>query len=230
VLVNQAALRQALPANTMNTLIHYADSRTSLRQLAHRLNRDLLTVAKALYPCVQRGWIQLGAGSQPERPTSADPQEAGHPAGFRAGLNSRHLGSPPRVACIDDVETVQQLVQAILERRGYEVTGMSDPIQALSLVFTAKPALILCDITMPNLDGYELCAMLRQSVLFHQVPIIMLTGKDGFIDRVRAKMVGATDYLAKPFSDDELVMLVERYLPHRTGENSTLPAVGWASG
>ncbi len=65
---------------------------------------------------------------------------------------------------------------------------------------------------MPELDGYEICAMLRHSTAFRFVPIIMLTGKEGFIDRVRARMVGATDYLTKPFADTELLMLVEKYI------------------
>ena len=90
--------------------------------------------------------------------------------------------------------------------------GIEDPVQALSQVFQIRPQLILCDIAMPVLDGYEVCAMLRQSTAFRPIPIIMLTGKDGFIDRVRAQMVGATDYLAKPFGAEELVMLVEKYL------------------
>jgi twitching motility two-component system response regulator PilG len=65
---------------------------------------------------------------------------------------------------------------------------------------------------MPDLEGYEICAMLRKSTAFRQTPIIMLTGKDGFIDRVRARMVGATDYLTKPFGESELLMLLERYI------------------
>ncbi|MHC5729773.1 MAG: response regulator, partial [Nostoc sp.] len=82
----------------------------------------------------------------------------------------------------------------------------------LSLVFQLKPDLILCDIAMPELEGYEVCAMLRHSTAFRLIPIIMLTGKDGFIDRVKANMVGATDYLTKPFTDTELLMLVEKYI------------------
>jgi twitching motility two-component system response regulator PilG len=65
---------------------------------------------------------------------------------------------------------------------------------------------------MPELDGYEICAMLRKSTAFRQTPIIMLTGKDGFIDRVRARMVGSTDYLTKPFGESELLMLMEKYI------------------
>jgi twitching motility two-component system response regulator PilG len=65
---------------------------------------------------------------------------------------------------------------------------------------------------MQELYGYEICSMLRHSTVFRILPIIMLTGKEGFIDRVRARMVGTTDYLTKPFADTELLMLVEKYI------------------
>jgi twitching motility two-component system response regulator PilG len=86
--------------------------------------------------------------------------------------------------------------------------------------------LILCDIAMPDLDGYEVCAMLRTSTVFRQTPIVMLTGKDGFIDRVKARMAGATDYLTKPFGEQELLMLVEKYvgLGYPERQQSTLLA------
>ena len=64
---------------------------------------------------------------------------------------------------------------------------------------------------MPDLDGYQVCAMLRHSYAFKQIPIIMLTSKENFIDRVRAQMVGATDYLTKPFRDEELIYLIGKY-------------------
>jgi twitching motility two-component system response regulator PilG len=65
---------------------------------------------------------------------------------------------------------------------------------------------------MPELDGYEICAMLRNSTAFRQIPIVMLTGMEGFIDRVKARIVGATHYLTKPFGESELLMLVEKYI------------------
>jgi twitching motility two-component system response regulator PilG len=105
-----------------------------------------------------------------------------------------------------------ETIESILKLQGYEAISITNPLQALGLVFQLQPDLILCDITMPELDGYEVCAMLRHSTAFRLIPIIMLTGKDGFIDRVRARMVGATDYLTKPFTDQELLMLIEQYL------------------
>lgn len=75
-----------------------------------------------------------------------------------------------------------------------------------------KPDLILCDLIMPELDGYQICAMLRQSLAFHQTPIIILTSQEEFIGWVKSRMLGATDYLTKLFGEYELLMLVEKYL------------------
>jgi twitching motility two-component system response regulator PilG len=204
VIVDAAALQQALPSATATALITYAAQRLSLRQLAHALNRDLLTVAKAIAPCIARGWMSL---------TPWPPAPAGRPGPIVPPPVLAAVDVEQRIVCIDDAVTIGEVIVGMLTPRGYQVTPINDPVAALSQVFGLAPQLILCDIAMPQLDGYELCAMLRQSSQFHHTPIIMLTGKDGFIDRVRAKMVGATDYLAKPFGEDELVMLLEQYLP-----------------
>ena len=119
-------------------------------------------------------------------------------------------------------------VEFTLQLEGYEVTSCSHPLEFLSLIFQSEPDLILCDIAMPELNGYELCAMLRCSSMFRQTPIVMLTGKDWFIDRVRARMVGSTDYLTKPFTERELLMIVEKHLQlnriHSTQQQSVANA------
>ena len=78
---------------------------------------------------------------------------------------------------------------------------------------------------MPEPDGYEICAMLRQSSAFRQTPIVMLTGKDGFIDRVKARMVGSTDYLTKPFGETELTVLIEKYIGQKPAGSSPVLSV-----
>lgn len=194
-------LRQGLPAATANRLECWVDGKTSLRQLARYLNRDILTVGRAVYPCVKQGWIQI-----PALKNSGDTTNSRLSSGTKT----------PSIACIDDAIAICKAVEAILQQQGFIVMSSSDPLQAFGLLFHQPPDLILCDIAMPVLDGYELCAMLRCSSVFRQTPIIMLTGKDGFIDRIRARTVGATDYLTKPFTDGELLMLVEKHL-HRKG-------------
>jgi len=196
-----AELEAAVPAATFNTLTRWADGKTSIRRIARYLGRDILSVAKAVYPYVQQGLVQL---SPPISESIAAPRR-------EFSLRSA-ADETPRVVCIDDEATVRKAVEFVLNPHGYAVSSIGNPLKSLSLVFQLKPDLILCDIAMPEPDGYEICAMLRRSTAFRQTPIIMLTGKDGFIDRVRARMVGATDYLTKPFSDRELRLLVEGYI------------------
>ena len=199
VISDPAELQVALPVNTFNTLRRWADGHTSIRQMARYLNRDVLSVAKAIYPFVQQGLVQL----------FYEPSVA--PANSKKDLSSRETKAP-KVVCIDDDNVIRKTVESILNEHGYEATTISSPLKALSLVFQIKPDLILCDIAMPELDGYEICAMLRNSSAFRQTPIVMLTGIDGFIDRVQARMAGATDYFTKPFGESELLMLVEKYV------------------
>jgi twitching motility two-component system response regulator PilG len=193
-------LRQTLSQSARNTLERWIDGKTSLRQMARYLNRDIATVARAIYPYIQQGIVHLST------PPAEDLTSHKREVQF---LNSHKV---PRIVCIDDGVAVRKTVESILDHHGYEVTAIGNPLKALSLVFQLKPTLILCDITMPELDGYEICAMLRKSAAFRETPIIMLTGKEGFIDRVKARMVGATDYLTKPFGEIELLTLVEQYV------------------
>ncbi|RCJ23401.1 two-component system response regulator [Nostoc sp. ATCC 43529] len=199
VLSDKVQTHSSLPAATVNKLQHWADGKTSLRQLARYLNRDILTVAKAIYPYVQQSWLQLvySATNQPEIDTE------------NSELNKKNRG---RIVCIDDAIAIGETINSILQAQGYEAIVLTNPLEAIALVFQLKPDLILCDIAMSELEGYEVCAMLRHSTAFRLTPIIMLTGKDGFIDRVKASMVGATDYLTKPFTDNELLMLVGKYI------------------
>jgi twitching motility two-component system response regulator PilG len=200
IITAEAQLRAALPENAFRTLKQWADGKTSLRQLSRYLNRDLLTVARAIYPYVQKGWVQLLPSTTQETPI------------IRREWELKAVAQVPRVVCIDDDLVIGKTVESTLQAKGYEVTAIQNPLEALTRVFQLKPDLILCDLVMPELDGYEICGMLRKSTAFRQTPIIMLTGKDGFIDRVRARMVGSTDYLTKPFGDSELLMLVEKYI------------------
>lgn len=197
-------LRAILPQERLQMLEQYTDGKTSIRQMARYLNRDILTVGRALYPHIQKGVIQM---LHPLTDVGKSyPSQWVHPA-----WDQSSPAPPLHVVCIDDGVTVRTTVETILSHHNYQVTGLENPLDALGTVFRLKPDLILCDIAMPELDGYEICAMLRRSTQFRQTPIVMLTGKDGFIDRVRARMVGATDYLTKPFGESELLMLVEKY-------------------
>ncbi|MGB7444856.1 MAG: response regulator [Coleofasciculaceae cyanobacterium] len=200
LITDEDYLRNALPEHIFKTLAHWSDGKNSLRQIARYLNRDLITVARAVYPYVKQGSIQLLRTTNREK------------AARKREWTLNKSRKIPSIVCVDDDLTLGKTVESMLHSQGYEVRSIQNPLEALSLLFREKPDLILCDLVMPQLDGYELCGMLRQSTAFRQTPIIMLTGKDGFIDRVKARMVGSTDYLTKPFGASELLMLLEAYI------------------
>ncbi len=123
--------------------------------------------------------------------------------------DSNQNSSPTLIACIDDSKTVQRQVKMTLEAAGYQVLGIVDPTMALKNLSQYQPKVIFLDINMPNINGYDLCSLLRKSQKFKDIPIVMLTGRDGMIDRVRAKLVGATDYLTKPCDPNKLIQLAK---------------------
>ncbi len=116
------------------------------------------------------------------------------------------------IACIDDSPTVLQAINSFLDDKSFSVVLISDPIKALMQIIRSRPDLILLDVTMPNLDGYELCSLLRKHPSFRGTPIVMVTGNTGFIDRAKAKLVGSSGYLTKPFTQADLIKIVFKHL------------------
>lgn len=116
------------------------------------------------------------------------------------------------IACIDDSPTVLQAIKSFLDDTTFSVVMINDPIKALIQVVRSKPDLVLLDVGMPNLDGYELCSLMRRHSNFKNTPIIMVTGHTGFIDRAKAKLAGASGYLTKPFTQPDLLKMVFKFL------------------
>jgi two-component system, chemotaxis family, response regulator PixG len=116
------------------------------------------------------------------------------------------------IACIDDSPTVLNAINSFLNDKGIGVIMINDPVKALMQIIRSKPDLILLDVTMPNLDGYELCSLLRKHPAFKNTPVVMVTSNTGFIDRAKAKLVGASGYLTKPFTQPDLVKMVFKHL------------------
>lgn len=116
-----------------------------------------------------------------------------------------------RVLVIDDSNTIRRSAEIFLKQGGYEVLLAEDGFDALSKVNDHQPDLIFCDILMPRLDGYQTCAIIKRNAKFAEVPVIMLSSKDGLFDKARGRMVGSQDYLTKPFTKDQLLAAVEQH-------------------
>ena len=118
----------------------------------------------------------------------------------------------PTVLVVDDSPTVRKIVQMTLQREHIRVITAADGLSALSAVADEMPALILLDIQLPRMNGYHICQTLRKHLQFRQIPIIMLSGKDGLFDKMRGRLAGSTEYLTKPFDAAELVQTVKKHL------------------
>jgi len=149
----------------------------------------------------------------PKTPVQSNTAPPTHPTTI-AGINpGKQLSkSTYTIACIDDSPTVLNAINSFLDDKSFSVVMINDPVRALMQVVRIKPDLILLDVAMPNLDGYELCSLLRKHSLFKNTPIIMVTGNTGFLDRAKAKLVKASGYLTKPFNQSELLKMVFKHL------------------
>ncbi|PZD75100.1 Signal transduction histidine-protein kinase BarA [Acaryochloris thomasi RCC1774] len=199
----------------------------SFRKLAVILGQDELSLAQDLYSEITEKTIILREPIAPyhlfprfsDRFPSSDPNLSGdvsyNPQEFADQFlieNKTGSMSQYTVICIDDSPAILKMVQRYLIQEKLCPILIDDPIKALVKVIKSNPSLILLDVEMPRMDGYDLCRMLRKHPQLKDTPIIMVTGRSGFINRAKAKVVGATDYLTKPFDSSELSNKVFRYL------------------
>ncbi len=117
----------------------------------------------------------------------------------------------PLVLVVDDSITVRRVTQRLLKREGYRVTVANDGLQALEKLMEEKPAVVLSDIEMPRMDGFDLARNIRGDARLHDLPIIMITSRIAQKHRDHAKELGVDHYLGKPYSEDELLALVHKY-------------------
>ncbi len=125
-----------------------------------------------------------------------------------------HLKMPKgkSILVVDDSPTVRNLIAGKLEKCGHEVVCANDGVEAMERLEHFVPDLILLDIAMPRMDGYQVCKQIRSNSATKDVTVVMISGKDGFFDKVRGRMAGTTGYITKPFGPETLMKAVEMYL------------------
>lgn len=121
-----------------------------------------------------------------------------------------------KVLVIDDSNTIRRTAETLLTKAGCEVTTASDGFDSLSKIVEVKPDVIFIDIMMPRLDGYQTCALIKGNSEFKSTPVIMLSSKDGLFDKAKGRIVGADDYLTKPFGRVEILEALERFVTTET--------------
>jgi len=128
-----------------------------------------------------------------------------------------------KVLVIDDSATIRKSAEVTLSKHGFQVEVACNGFEAMSAMVRFAPDLVFVDIMMPRLDGYQTCAIIKQNGRFRNTPVIMLSSKDGLLDRARGRLVGADDYMTKPFSSGELLAALRRIFAE--GETHHGPAM-----
>lgn len=146
-----------------------------------------------------------GHGAAAERP----PVVAVQPAEATAGR---------LILVVDDSPTVRKIVAVTLESQGYRALVAADGMQALAKLDETIPDLVLLDIAMPRIDGYRVCRLIKSNDKTRHVPVVMLSGKGGFFDRIRGRAAGADDHIAKPVDRATLLGAVERWAASTRGQ------------
>jgi two-component system, chemotaxis family, response regulator PixG len=222
-------------------LLSSIDGSKSLRSIAIYHQKKLIDVAIEISPLLKSGAIFLSP-SKPFIPAQAknfdlqtNPKlapnsarrrsnQGGESAASNGTISSHRIAADdrqnndrqsPLIACVDDSIAVYKALEQIIVERGYRCFGVQDPLKIIASLIRNKPDLIFLDLVMPITNGYEVCEQIRKTPSLATVPVVILTGSDGLIDRVRTKFVGANGFLGKPIQSEAIVKMIDKYLDRR---------------
>ena len=184
-------------------LITLLNGQNTLRDVAAKTQRDIFQITQALRAFIQLGFIDLIEVPDYSAPTKSIEVEV---------LQTQRHQSWPLVACVDDSLLVCQSMERIVKAGGYQFISVSDAQRAISTLLIKKPSIVFLDLVMPYTNGYEICSQLRKVSKFKEIPIIILSGNDGVVDQVRARLMGATDFVSKPVEPAIILSIIHKYL------------------
>jgi chemotaxis family two-component system response regulator PixG len=206
-IIKQAAqLRERISSvSAYQAIAKLLNGKSTLRDLSQQMKRDIVQVTRALLPYIESGLVELV--NIPDLPTPIKESVS--------KTSSARTVQEPLIACVDDSPLVCQTMEKLLTSAGYQFFSVMDDMRAIAILLARKPELIFLDLVMPNTNGYEICTQLRKLSVFRNTPIVILTGNDGIVDQVRAKLVGASDFLSKPIDAETVLNAVNKHLEQR---------------
>jgi chemotaxis family two-component system response regulator PixG len=199
-------IRVSTSPQTYQMLVKSLDGKQTLRDLAVTMRRDILQLTQALQSYIQLNWIELI--QIPDLPGLILPSKP------KQGSSS----SPDTlvIACVDDSVMICQSMEQVIKAAGYQFVAIMDAPRAIATLLAKRPNLIFLDLIMPDTNGYEICSQLRKVSMFKDTPIIILTGNDGLVDQVRARLLGASDFISKPVDPTVITSIIRKYLGQMT--------------
>lgn len=183
-------------------LEQWIDGEQTLCEIANQIGRDPLELAHSYLHFVQMGWITFNHNPDSYTPVLQNVAIAPH--------SSADL---PTILSVDDSPVVQTMIKRAIGDH-YHLLLANNAMDALNLLNKEKIELLLLDVTMPDIDGLELCRTIRNINKFRDLPVIMLTAKDGMFNKIKGQMAGSTHYLTKPIDRQKLMEVLNKYIPN----------------
>jgi two-component system, chemotaxis family, response regulator PixG len=178
-------------------------------QLSMYLHQSPIRIAQNLAPLVKDGVVGLHSPHQQYAQMPKFWQEEGEPS----NPSFPFLQAPKyKIVCVDDSPTILRRIHDFLDKTDFEIITVQDSREALTKIIAVKPDMILTDVDMPHLDGYQLCKMLRRHSQIKKTPIIMVTSNQGWVNRTKASLCGVNNYITKPFTQNNLNAVIFQHL------------------
>jgi CheY-like chemotaxis protein len=182
----------------------WANGKFKIKEIATACGEDPLQLAQAYLMWAEQGWIELRQ-SMRSAPTVLQVEHSADPVEDRR----------PIILSLDDSKIVQAMVKKAVGDI-YNVMLADNALDAMGILNRQQVSLMLLDVTMPDVDGLELCRNIRAISKFKDLPIVMLTAKDGLIDKIKSQFAGSTHYLTKPVDREKLLPVLEKYISKAT--------------
>ena len=220
-IVTREQLQQISDRNISRHLSESANGKNTLVDIAEKMDKDPLKIAKSYANWTNNGWVSFGNSDRNQTVNNAKAKIQL----IQDAIKSKNISPSPSddtvsqntdknlpiVLSVDDSPIVQISIKRALQEQ-YKVLLANNAADALKMLDRYSVQLMLLDLTMPDIDGLEFCKMVRQIDKFNDLPIIMVTARDGLVNKMKGHIAGTSKYLTKPFQPEQLREAVAKYI------------------
>jgi two-component system, chemotaxis family, response regulator PixG len=206
-------LKKEINEDTYQQLFRFINGKKTIRDLAVETKQDLLNLTRSLAPHIKNKAIALQQVPDQQLTNlyfaarnQNEPDKYNNPT--REYIQELDL---PLVICVDDNPQICQQIAQILNPAGYRIIPVNDAAKTLMVLLENQPNLIFLDTIMPDANGYELCSQIRKMPALKDIPIVILQEQENVIERMKAKMAGASDLLCKPIKSSDILTLAQKH-------------------
>lgn len=224
-IVNLEQLEKIGDRNVKKHLKSLADGKNTLLDIADQMNKDPLKIAKSYVNWSNNGWVDFTTAPQTKsnqlvgnfieklQSTSNQSITQDNQTEEPTSSSAHNSANPelPIVLSVDDSAIIQTSIKRALQQQ-YQVLLANTAAEAMTILNEHPVQLLLLDLTMPDIDGLEFCKIVRKIDKFQNLPIVMVTARDGFVNKMKGQIAGSSKYLTKPFKPDQLRQVVAEYI------------------